>query len=66
VTAHTKCTVERLDFGEGSWNGIQSVVIKYLGIVRDCTRTDQFRNRDIRNELNIFPICGRITEYRDK
>jgi hypothetical protein len=66
VTAYTNCTVERLDVEEGSWNGIQPAVIKYLRTVRDCTRADQFINRDIRNELNIFPICGRITEYRDK
>jgi hypothetical protein len=34
--------------------------------VKGCTRLDQIRNEDIRNELGIFPLCEKIIEYRNK
>jgi hypothetical protein len=31
-----------------------------------CTRLDQIRNEDIRNELGISPLSEKIIEYRNK
>jgi hypothetical protein len=35
------------------WNIIQGAEKKYLRKVKGCTRLDQIRNEDIRNELGI-------------
>jgi hypothetical protein len=40
--------------------------MKYLRTVKGCTRLDQIRNEDIRNELGISPLSEKITEYRIK
>jgi hypothetical protein len=48
------------------WNIIQAADIKYLRTVKGCTKIDQLRNEDIRNELGIPPLYEKITEYRDK
>jgi hypothetical protein len=38
------------------WNRIQAAEMKYLRTVKGCTRLDQIRNEDIRNELGHFPF----------
>jgi hypothetical protein len=38
------------------WNRIQAAEMKYLRTVKGCTRLDQIRNEDIRNELGISPL----------
>jgi hypothetical protein len=38
------------------WNRIQAVEMKYLRTVKGCTRLDQIRIEDIRNELGISPL----------
>jgi hypothetical protein len=48
------------------WNRIKAATMKYVTTVKGCTRTDQLRNEDIRNELGIFPLYEKITEYRDR
>jgi hypothetical protein len=48
------------------WNKIQAAEIKYLRRVRRCTRLDQIRNEDIRNELGISPLSEKIMECRNK
>jgi hypothetical protein len=48
------------------WNRIQAAEIKYLRTVKGCTRLDQIRNEDIRNELGISPLNEKIIEYRNK
>jgi hypothetical protein len=40
--------------------------MKYLRTVKGCTRLDQIRNEDIRNELDISPLSKKIIEYRNK
>jgi hypothetical protein len=40
--------------------------MKYLRTVKGCTRLDQIRNEDIRNELGISPLSEKIIEYRNK
>jgi hypothetical protein len=40
--------------------------MKYLRTVKGCTRLDQIRNEDIKNELGISPLSEKITEYRNK
>jgi hypothetical protein len=40
--------------------------MKYLRTVKGCTRLDQIRNEDIRNELGISPLSKQIIEYRKK
>jgi hypothetical protein len=40
--------------------------MKYLRRVKGCTRLDQIRNKDIRNELGISPLSEKITQYRNK
>jgi hypothetical protein len=40
--------------------------MKYLRIVKGCTRLDQIRNEDIRNKLGISPLSEKIIEYRNK
>jgi hypothetical protein len=40
--------------------------MKYLRTVKGCTRLDQIRDEDIRNELGISPFSENITEYRNK
>jgi hypothetical protein len=39
--------------------------MKYLRTVKACTRLDQIRNGDIRNELGISPLNEKI-QYRNK
>jgi hypothetical protein len=39
---------------------------EYLRTGKGCTRVDQIRNEDIRNELGISPLSEKITEYRNK
>jgi hypothetical protein len=48
------------------WNRIQAAEMKYLRTVKGCTRLDQIRNEDIRNELGISPLSEKIIEYRNK
>jgi hypothetical protein len=38
------------------WNRIHAAEMKYLRTVKGCTRLDQIRNEDIRNELGISPL----------
>jgi hypothetical protein len=38
------------------WNRIQAAEMKCLRTVKGCTRLDQIRNEDIRNELGISPL----------
>jgi hypothetical protein len=40
--------------------------MKYLRTVKGCTRLDQIRNEDIRNELGISPLREKIIEYSNK
>jgi hypothetical protein len=40
--------------------------MKYLRTVKGCTRLDQIRNEDIRDELGISPLSEAIIEYRNK
>jgi hypothetical protein len=40
--------------------------MKHLRTVKGCTRLDQIRNEDIRNELGISPLSEKIIEYRNK
>jgi hypothetical protein len=40
--------------------------MKYLRTVKGCTRLDQIRNVDIRNELGISPLSEKIIEYGNK
>jgi hypothetical protein len=48
------------------WNRIQAAEMKYLRTVRGCTRLDQIRNEDIRNELGISPLSEKIIECRNE
>jgi hypothetical protein len=48
------------------WNRIQAAEMKYLRTVKGCTRLDQIRYEDIRNELGISPFSEKIIEYRNK
>jgi hypothetical protein len=41
---------------KSDWNRIQAEELKYLRTVKGCTRLDQIRNEDIRNELGISPL----------
>jgi hypothetical protein len=43
---------------------IQAAQIKYLRT--GCTRLDQIRNEDVRNELSISPLSEKVTEYSNK
>jgi hypothetical protein len=38
----------------------------YLRTVKGCTRLDQIRNEDIRNDLGISPLSEKITEYGNR
>jgi hypothetical protein len=44
------------------WNRIQGAEMKYLKTVKGCTRLDQIRNEDIRNELGIYPLSEKVIE----
>jgi hypothetical protein len=48
------------------WNRIQEAEMKYLRTLKGCTRLDQMRNEDMRNELGISSLSEIITEYRNK
>jgi hypothetical protein len=48
------------------WNRIQATEKKYLRTVKGCTRLNQIRNEDMRNELGISPLSEKLTEYRNK
>jgi hypothetical protein len=48
------------------WNRIQAAEMKYLRAVKGCTRLDQVRNEDIRNELGISSLKEKIIQYRNK
>jgi hypothetical protein len=43
------------------WNRIQAAEMKYLITVKGCTKIDQLRNEDTRNELGIPPLNEKIT-----
>jgi hypothetical protein len=43
-----------------NWNRIQAAEMKYLRTVKWCTRLDQIRNEDIRNDLGISPLSEKI------
>jgi hypothetical protein len=47
------------------WNRIQAAEMKHLRTVKGCTRLDQIRNEDIRNELGISPLSEKLIEYRN-
>jgi hypothetical protein len=51
---------------ERDWNRIQAAEMKYLRTVKGCTRLDQIRHEDIRNELGISLLSEKIIEYRNK
>ncbi|KAJ4433952.1 hypothetical protein ANN_16271 [Periplaneta americana] len=60
-------------YGSKTWlntkriqNKIQSAEITFLRRTNGCTRSDRFRNEDIREELHIFSMNGRIKEHRDR
>jgi hypothetical protein len=40
--------------------------MKCLRTVKGCTRLDQIRNKDIRNDLGISPLSQKIIEYKNK
>jgi hypothetical protein len=40
--------------------------MKYLRTIKGCTRLDQIRNEDTRNEPGTSPLSEKITEYRNK
>jgi hypothetical protein len=40
--------------------------MKYLRTVKGCTRLDQIRKEDIRNEFGTSPLSEKIVEYRNK
>lgn len=61
-----------LMFGSESWilqerdrSKIQSAEMKFLRRVKGCTKMDQIRNEDIREELNIYSIHEKLEEYKD-
>jgi hypothetical protein len=39
-----------------NWNRIQAAEMKYLITVKGCTRLDQIKNEDVRNEFGISPL----------
>jgi hypothetical protein len=47
-------------------NIIQAAEMKYLRTDKGCTRLDQIRNEDLRNEMGISPLSKKIIEYRNK
>lgn len=60
-------------YGSETWvntkriqNKIQSAEMTFLRRTKGCTRSDRFRNEDIREELHIFSMNGRIKEHRDR
>jgi hypothetical protein len=48
------------------WNRIQAAEMKYLRTVKGCTRLDQIRNEDVRNELGISPLSEKNTGINGK
>jgi hypothetical protein len=49
---------------ENDISRIQSAEMKFLRSVKGCTRMDHIRNEEIRNELEMYAIQDKITEYR--
>jgi hypothetical protein len=47
-------------------NRIKAAEIKYVRMVKICSRRDRVRNVDMRSELGVFPSYGNVTEYRHK
>jgi hypothetical protein len=47
------------------WNIIQAAEMKYLRTVKGCTRLDQIRNKDIRNELGISPLSEKNNRIQE-
>jgi hypothetical protein len=47
------------------WNRIQAAEMKYLRTVKGCTRLDQIRNEDIRNELGISPLSEKNNRIQE-
>jgi hypothetical protein len=41
------------------WNRVPAAEMKYIRTVNVCTWTDEVRNEDIRNELDIVPLYGK-------
>jgi hypothetical protein len=47
---------EKWTLRQRDWNRIQATETKYLRTVKGCTRLDQIRNEDMRNEFGHFPF----------
>jgi DNA/RNA endonuclease YhcR with UshA esterase domain len=47
-------------------NKIQAAEMRFLRKTKGCTRLDRTRNENIRAQLNICSIFGRITNYRNR
>jgi hypothetical protein len=47
-------------------NKIQTAEMRFLRKTKGCTRLDRTRNENIRIQLNICSIFGRITNYRNR
>jgi hypothetical protein len=61
--------VPLLLYGSETWtprkrdrNRFQAAEMKYLRTLKGCTRLDQIRNEDIRNELGISPLSEKVTK----
>ena len=62
-----------LMYGSESWintkkgdSKIQAAEMRFLRRVKGCTRRDLVRNEDVRNELNVYAINEKITEYKER
>lgn len=65
--------VPALLYGSESWitttkheSKIQAAEMKFLRRVKGCTRMDQIRNEDIREELQIYSIKEKITNNKEQ
>ncbi|XP_054710426.1 uncharacterized protein LOC129220111 [Uloborus diversus] len=47
-------------------NRIQTAEMRFLRAVKHCTILDKIRSEDIRKELQIYSLNGKITDYRIK
>ncbi|XP_075214212.1 uncharacterized protein LOC142320395 [Lycorma delicatula] len=49
-----------------SWDEsrIQAAETRFLRAVKGCTRVDRIRNEEIRRQLSVMPLLGKLKEYR--
>jgi hypothetical protein len=60
------CSCESWTMTQHDSNNIQAAEMKFVFMVKSCTKLDKFHNEDIRKDIQIYSINNTIKDYRVK